>query len=166
MNSFRFVLGLENDQIVMTMVGIDNEGSEIATINATVFFDSELYNSSVKSLENSSFQYSRARLETPIIGRHLLAHHETFTYVDKWSKALASQNIEEMITDSGMRYRYYSIEKEVIGHMVSTANTESIALFLGLNTQNELTTVFLGKDENGQLNFNHGQRSIYDFTNP
>ena len=169
LNRFRFVLGLENNQIVISMVGVDEKGNELTSINSTVFFDSELYHSSIKNLENSSYEYSRTRIEAPIIGKHLLSHSATFDYVDKWSKALASQNIEEMITDSGVRYRYYTIEKEVIVHLISKANTESIALFLGLNAENELTTVLLGKDENNQLTPNNTNRSgdeIFDFTNP
>lgn len=167
---FRFVLGLENDQIIINLVGVSYYGEEMTSISSIPNFNSDLYATPLKSLQNNPFQYSKARLEAPIIGKHLLPYDLTYTYINNWHKTLSSGNIEEMITDEGIRFRYYSLEKEVIAEMISRENTESIALFLGLNSENKLTTVFLKKDKENLLILNTGERNLdgdsLDFTTP
>jgi hypothetical protein len=175
LRNFRFVLGLEYDELRITMVGIDTEGKEIVSLRSAVYLDPGNYSKSIDKLENIPFVYSENRLQTPIVGKHLLPYHDTFTYVTKWKNLLATENIEEAITDGGVRYRYYSLEKEVIADMIASNRVQSIALFLGLNSQNELTTVFLQKDVNDALilytnpfvqrDGSEGGDS-YDFTNP
>jgi len=170
LDNFRFVLGLQNDQIIINLVGVNRNGEEIVSITSDTNVNQGLYKASIASLENNSFQYSRARLDAPFIGKHLLTYDATFQYINNWNKALTTQDIEELITDSGTRFRYYSLEKEVLADMVSYDNIESVALFLGLNTDNKLTTVFLKKDVNDLLILNTTQRSeggdVLDFTHP
>jgi hypothetical protein len=174
--NFRFVLGLKNDQIEVNMLAVDNQGTTIAAVASTTFSDSGNYQSAINGLKNNAFSYSKARLTTPVVGPHLLSYQATFNYVDQWNKALASQNIEDMISYSGVRYRHYSLEQEVIRDMIADANAESIALFWGLNTNNELTTVLFKKDRNNNLILNTNSNSnsesyvtngdILDFTTP
>jgi len=171
LNHFRFVLGLEGGQIQITMVGINNLGEEIIDINATPYLDPGYYHKSIQSMKTSPFEYSRARKNTPIVGKHLLSYDATYKYVTQWKEALQSRDIEEIITDDGVRFRYYSLEKEVIAYMIAQDNVESIALFLGLNADKKLTTVFLQKDFSDSLIINDGFRNgegggSFDFSEP
>ena len=152
--NFRFVLGLKNDQIEVSMIAVDNQGTTIAAMASTTFSNSRKYQSAINGLKNNAFTYSKSRLTTPVVRPHLLSYQATFNYVDQWNKALASQDIENMISYSGVRYRHYSIEQEVIRDMISSENVESIALFWGLNINNELTTVLFKKDSNDSLILN------------
>ena len=122
-------------------------------------------------MKTSPFEYSRARKNTLIIGKHLLSYGATYEYVTQWKEALLSRNIEELITDDGVRFRYYSLEKEVVADMITQDNVESIALFLGLNADKKLTTVFLQKDFSDSLIINDGFRNgdgggSFDFSSP
>lgn len=171
LNHFRFVLGLKDDQIQMTMVGINDLGEEIVDINATPYLDPGYYHKSIQSMKTSPFEYSRARKNTPIVGKHLLSYEATYEYVTQWKDALQSRDIEELITDDGVRFRYYSLEKEVMKDMIAQDNVESIALFLGLNANKKLTTVFLQKDFSDFLILNNRVRNgdgggSFDFTRP
>ena len=171
LNHFRFVLGLEGDQIQITMVGINDLGEEIIDINATPYLDPGYYHKSIQSMKTSPFEYSRARKNTPIVGKHLLSYSATYDYVTQWKEALQNRDIEEIITNNGIRFRYYSLEKEVMADMIAQDNVESIALFLGLNADKKLTTVFLQKDFSDSLIINDGFRNgegggSFDFTSP
>lgn len=169
--SFRYVLGLENDQIIISMVGIDASGNELNLIQGKTNLYSQSISNAINGLKNSPFQYQKAQLDKTIVDMHLLNYNATFTYVNNWSNALDSESIEEMITNSGVRYRHYTLEKEVVMDMISNSKVENIALFLGLNSHNELTTVFLTKDKEDNIILNNGQRNdvgggSYDFSQP
>jgi hypothetical protein len=164
------VLGLQNDQIIINLVGLDALGEEVVSASSNANFNQEVYSASIESLQNNPFQYSRARLDAPIVGKHLLSYASTFDYINHWDKALDTQDIEDLITDDGIRFRYFSLEKEVLVDMITKSNVESIGLFLGLNSENKLTTLFLKKDMQNLLILNSGQRNeggdSLDFTQP
>ncbi len=173
--NFRFVLGLQYDELRITMVGVDNEGKEVVSVPSAVYLDPGNYAKAIDELEHSSMTYSANRRKTSVIGKHLLTYSSTFSYISKWKALVESKNIFAAITDNGIRYRYYSLQKEVVADMIASQNVASIALFLGLNTSNELTTVFLQKSSDDELILYNNlllqkeggnDGNAYDFTNP
>ena len=169
---FRFVLGLQADELQITMVGINHEGNEVVKISSEIYENSSIYDTPIQALKESPFTYAKSRINAPFVGEHLLSYASVYKYVSKWQNALDSGEIKNVITDKGVRYRYYSLEKEVIANMVAKNNVESIALFLGLNAQNKLTTVFLQKDVSNQLILNNSllknseNGEAFDFSEP
>ena len=173
LSNFRFVLGLEKDQIIIKLIGVNHLGEEISTVSSYANRSLDSYTASIESLENSGFQYSKAKLENPIVGKHLLSYSSSYDYISQWNEALQSRDIENLITDDGIRFKYYSLEKEVVLDMLSTDRVASIGLFLGLNAENKLTTVFLTKDSLDNLIVHPLNKNdvgeggnAYDFTNP
>lgn len=172
--SFRFVLGLQYDELRIIMVGIDNEGKEVVSVPSAVYLDPGNYAKAIDLLEHSSMTYSADRKKTSVVGKHLLTYSNAFSYISKWKALLDNKDIFAAITNSGIRYRYYSLEKEVVADMIAPQNVASIGLFLGLNAENELTTVFLQKDNSDLLILNSNLSSsrdindgdVFDFTSP
>lgn len=94
-----------------------------------------------------------------------------YEYISKWQGALESGNIHGAIKNKGTRYRYFSLKKEVVAEMIAKTRIDCIALFLGINADNKMTTVFLQKDIFKNLilyNKNHPIKSgeAFDFTQP
>lgn len=172
LRNFRFVLGLENDELTIDLVGIDDSGNEIVRVSPTHVFNSDDYSKSIDYMKDSPITYSSQRKQISIVGRHLLEYNDTYKYITAWNNAIESKSIDKLITDSGERFRYYSLEKEVVADMVSKNSVKSIALFLGVNSDNKLTTVFLQKDLNEQIitrdvtSRNGEDGDSYDLTTP
>ncbi len=148
--AFRFVLGLVENELQVVMVGVDNKGKEILKIFSNPY-KGNAYREVIRSLKESSFTYERERIEHPVIGSHLLSYSKVYEYLHRWETALPTKNIEEMISDEGIRYRYFTMKRELMMEMISKTQVSCIALFFGLNDRSELTTVFLQKDGLNQL---------------
>lgn len=174
LTKYRFVMGYDNDHISITLVGMDKNGKEITSLPATMYNNNQEYETALYKIKNSSFSYSKNSLEAPFVGQHLLPYQSVYSYILKWKNLLITKDIENAITDNGIRYRYYTLQKEVVADMIASDSVNSIALFLGLNAQNKLTTVFLQKDKNDQLIFSQDKQQqnkgsdgkAYDFTSP
>ncbi len=174
LKKYRFVIGYANNHISITLVGIDTYGKEIISLPASIYNNNQEYETALYQIKNSTFSYSKSSLETPIIGQHLLPYKSVYSYILKWKNLLTTEDIEDAITDNGIRYRYYTLQKEVVADMITSNKVNSIALFLGLNAHNELTTVFLQKDKNDELILlknnqfqkNNKEGNAYDFTSP
>lgn len=148
--AFRFVLGLVNDEIQVVMVGVNSEGREILKIFSNPY-KGNAYREVIRGLKESPFTYERERIEHPVIGRHLLSYSQVYEYLHRWELALPTKNIEGMISHEGVRYRYFTMKRELMMEMISNTQVSCIALFFGLNDRSELTTVFLQKDNLDRL---------------
>lgn len=175
---FRFILGLnENQELEIEIAGIDDNGKIISSFTS-IKNTSSYYKASIDSLNNSSYKYINASNSST----HLLPYKTAYEYINKWEKAIQQKQIESLISYEGKRIRYFSLPKQIVSDMTASSNVSAIALFLGVNEKEKLTTVFIQKTYNGNLllkkehhffgpttNGNEdddNEGNIYDFTEP
>jgi hypothetical protein len=175
---FRFILGLnENQELNIEIAGVDDNGkitsSFTSTKNTNPFFKA-----SIDSLNYSTYKYTNVSNSNT----HLLPYKTAYRYINKWEKAIQQKQIETLISYEGKRIRYFSLPKQIVNDMTASSNVNAIALFLGVNDKEKLTTVFIQKTHDGNLLLKKEQRflgattneneddnnegNIYDFTKP
>lgn len=168
-HKFKFELGLKNNKLQITAIGVDAKGNVLGKSIADEQTTENTYKKSINNLAKNTYQYTLARKSKAVVGKHLLSYKSTYSYITKWQNALKEENIENLISYNGERIRYFSLEKEVIAEMVAKKGANKVALFLGLNANNKLTTVFMLKNNNTlQLKKSSVEEGgyVYDFTTP
>lgn len=143
-----FVLGFEKGRIKIEAVGVDQLDKEIVGITSHVFVKTNYENQLMKLNNNDSYKIS----SRPIVSKHILDSKLAFQGIQSWKDKL-SKNIDlnEITSYGGDRIRYYSLEKEVIQAMIDNPKTINIGLFLGLNSDGKLTTIFIGLDKDNNI---------------
>jgi hypothetical protein len=174
---FRFTLELnQNQELQIEVAGVDQNGAILSSFSSIINTDSNIKNS-IDELQSSTYAYDINPLDLSLTDKHLLPYKNAYTYINNWEESIQHQQIESLITYNGERIRYFSTPKEVVKAMVSPQKVTSIALFLGLNDTNKLTTVFIQKNSAGSLLLNtaynksgiypeDNEGDIYDFTKP
>lgn len=175
---FRFILGLnKNQELEIEIAGIDQNG-KVLTSFASITNTNNFLKTSINSLQYSTYRYSNTSGPTT----HLLPYRTAYAYINKWEEAIQQKKqIEDLISYDGKRIRYFSLPKQVVLDMTASTNVNAVALFLGINIKNKLTTVFIQKTHQGNLllkkenhylgsttngNEDNGEGNIYDFTEP
>ncbi len=144
---FRFTLGLNlNQELEINIAGVGQKGSIVSSFSSVLNTENNLENS-INNLQYSSYTYRAPSNATT----HLLPYKTAYTYITTWEKALSKKQVETLITYEGERIRYYSLPKQIVEDMVASKNVHAIALFLGINSNNKLTPVFIQKTKNGSL---------------
>jgi len=144
---FRFTLGLNrNQELEIDIAGIDQKGVIVSSFTSILNTDNN-YKNSINQLQYSSYTYRELSNATT----HLLPYTTAYTYINKWENAIQKQQIETLIAYEGERIRYYSLPKQIVVDMTASKNVSAIALFLGINSNNKLTPVFIQKTHNGSL---------------
>lgn len=173
---FRFILGLnENQELEIEIAGIDDNGKVTSSFTSTKN-TSALFKTSINSLNYSTYKYINTS------NSHLLPYKTAYRYINKWEKAIQQKQIETLISYEGKRIRYFSLPRQIVDDMTASSNVNAIALFLGVNDKEKLTTVFIQKRHDGNLllkeehhflgsttNGNEdddNEGNIYDFTKP
>ena len=173
---FRFTLGLnKNLELEIDVAGVDQNGKIVNSFTSILNTNNNLKNS-INELQYSTYRYRALSNATT----HLLPYKTAYTYINKWQNALQKKQVETLISYRGERIRYYSLPKQIVVDMTSSKNVGAIALFLGINTKDKLTPVFIQKTQNGSLllkaenNYlgtisdgdepGDGEGNIYDFT--
>lgn len=175
-SKFRFMLGLNwNQQLQIEVVGVDQKGVVLGSFYSIINTNNNI-KSNLDQLQYSNYTYN-TNSTLSLTDKHLLPYKNAYTYINNWEKALQEHRIEALITYNNERIRYFSMPKEVVQKMVASQKVTSIALFLGLNNKNKLTTVFIQKNSTGYLLLNNSynksttdpsntEGNIYDFTSP
>ncbi len=175
--NFRFTLELnQNQELQIEVAGVDQKGVILSSFSSIINTDSNTKNS-IDQLQFSTYIYDINPLDLSLTDKHLLSYKSAYTYINNWEKSIQNQQIKSLITYNGERIRYFSMPKEVVKAMVSPQKVTSIALFLGLNGTNKLTTVFIQKNSAGSLILNtaynksgiypeDNEGDIYDFSKP
>jgi hypothetical protein len=169
-NFVKFVLGYEGKNIQITAVGVDNNGKEIQFIKSNIFYN----NSFKKQINRFSATPDNSSKRQKVIIKHLLSPKSALNYMNAWQEKLQKVNgLDEATSYYSQRIRHYNIEKEVILDMAQIANLANIALFLGINSEGKMTTVFVGFDKDNNLILPDSRTlkgetssSVYDFTSP
>ncbi len=144
---FRFTLGLNlNQELAIDIAGISQKGRIVSSFSSVLNTENALENS-INELQYSRYSYNEPSNATT----HLLPYKTAYTYINTWENAVQKKQIENLITYEGERLRYYSLPKQIVEDMISSKNVGAIALFLGINTNNKLTPVFIQKAYNGSL---------------
>ena len=164
----RFVLGLSNNIIQIDAVGVDTFGNELKSVTSKVFSDKS-FTQKLTKLSTSPEDWAQGN---NVIDKHLLSPKKAFSYIQEWQEKLIQGNqLDEITSYDTERIHHFSLEKEPILDMVMNGRTVKIALFLSLNKEGKMTTVFIGLDRDKNLVLPDPEKkdvsgSVYDFTRP
>jgi hypothetical protein len=174
----RFILGLnQNQELEIEIAGIDNYGKITSSFTSTKNTNT-IFKTSIDNLNYSTYKY----INESNSSTHLLPYKTAYRYINKWEKAIQQKQIETLISYEGKRIRYFSLPKQIVNDMTASSNVNAIALFLGVNDKEKLTTVFIQKTHDGNLllkeehhflgsttnenDDDNNEGNIYDFTKP
>jgi hypothetical protein len=144
----RFVLGYANQVIQINAVGVDSFGNELINVSSKIFRNTS-YEGELLKLKKAVDRKVTSKTE---VSKHILTYKSSFDYVKEWEKKLIiGEDIENSVTYSGIRVQYFVLESGVIKEMIKAKNTAAIALFLGINKENKMTTVFASLDSKNHL---------------
>jgi hypothetical protein len=171
----RFVLGFDSNIIKITAVGIDAEGKELVSASSKVLFENQ-YDQQLVKLKETKTQAITAKTQAitakTVVSKHVLAPKMAYSGIKGWQEKLAKvKDLNEVSSYNGERINYYSLEKEVVQAMIENANTASVGLFLGLNVEEKLTTVFVGLNKENSIRSSSptakdAADEVYDFSRP
>jgi hypothetical protein len=157
-----FVLGYNNNTILIEVIGVDKSGNELGTVKSTI-----LKQFNLNKLEEISV--SNTNKKTPLLTKHLLLPKEASFWINTWQKKLNTvSDLNEITSYQGSRFRYFSLESEIIEEMVSKGNT-NIGVFLGINPKGKVTTILIGLDQNNAIKTSLTSKEaddVYDGTRP
>jgi hypothetical protein len=164
----RFVLGFDATIIQITAVGIDADGNELASVSPKVLFETQ-YDQQLAKLKETKTQAITAKT---VVSKHILAPKMAYSGIKGWQEKLVNgKELNEATSYNGERINYYNLEKEVVQAMIDNTNTTSVGLFLGLNGEDKLTTVFIGLNKENKIRSSSPTAKdavdeVYDFTMP
>lgn len=164
----RFVLGYADHTIQISVTGVDKSGKKLGTVSATVLKESN-YDGKLSKL--NQLTVSKTNKRTALLNAHSLLPKDAFAGIEAWQQKLSAvADLEEVTSYEGVRFRYFSLESEVILAMVDSGNAANIGLFLGLNTKGKVTTVLIGLDKNNEIKkttpTSKEAAAVYDFSLP
>ncbi|WP_299181332.1 hypothetical protein [uncultured Aquimarina sp.] len=159
----RFVPGVIDDELLVKIISIDASGNVLAEELVGQNKDLQI-NNQLNGI--STIGFNRELISDPTVAKHILRFDEAVEYMNSWGQK-SNQDINEVTSFGGMRVRHFSIEPNVVSHMIDQ-RAEFINLSWGLNKNNKLTTVFLPVTNSKiQLTTKNGNGgSAYDFTTP
>lgn len=164
----RFVLGYKNNIIQVSIVGVDKYGKELGKVNSTILKEPN-YTSKLSKLNEVS--NGKTNKGTALLNAHVLLPKDAFAGIEAWQEKLSSvSNLDEVTSYEGLRFRYFSLESDVIAAMADKSKTVNIAMFFGLNPKGKVTTILIGLDGNnaikGSSQTSKEETDVYDATRP
>lgn len=167
LHHLRFVLGYKNGIIQIDAVGVSSEGKETGRLIS-------------KALIVSSFTDQLAVLnqfvpntnkKNVVLNKHLLSSKAAYDGIEAWQNKLSKvESLDEITSYDGLRIQSYKVETVVIKDMIAKSGTANIGLFLGLNNERKMTTVFVALDKDNAIKksspTSKTSEEIYDFTEP
>ncbi|MBP1224655.1 hypothetical protein [Flavobacterium sp. 1355] len=168
-NEVRFVLGYSDNTIQIDVVGVDKSGKKLGTVSSTILKDS---NYSKKLDELNDVSVSTTNKRTALLNAHLLSPKDAFKGIEAWQKKLSSvSDLDEITSHEGSRFRYFSLESDIVKAMVDKSGTANIGLFLGLNPVGKVTTILISLDKSNtikktSLASKTATSDVYDATRP
>ncbi len=160
-----FDLGLNtNKQITFTASGVDDNDIIMDQV------PSEIISTGKYSADFSILQQVReAETDYPIEVSHMLPNKDAYKYLNNMNRAYT--NFEAGLIYDGERARRFGLESAIVKRILATKDAHSVALFLGENKNQKITTVFIAKDSKGNLLINDNSDintsgRAFDFTRP
>ncbi|WP_298511768.1 hypothetical protein [uncultured Kordia sp.] len=161
-----FDLGLnENNQITFTATGEQRETGEIKAQVSSQIIGKDTYKADLSIFH----KIGNIPLDDVQGFNHILENTDAYEYITSMEKAY--DNFEAALDQEGQRVERFGLDVMVVKRMLTTHNIHSLALFLGKNKKQKMTTVFIGKDKKGNLLINKSTDAstagkAYDFTHP
>ncbi|PXY38686.1 hypothetical protein DMB65_21645 [Flavobacterium cheongpyeongense] len=162
-----FVMGFNDDKIQIQVSGVDESGTELGTVKSAILKESN-FRTELTNLNQLSVNTTNKR--TPLLNSHLLSPDNAFKWIKEWQgKLKVVSDLEKITSHEGSRFRYFSLEPEVIKAMLYK-DYVNIGLFLGLNPKGKVTAILIGLDQNNavkKIAINPKEANdIYDGTRP
>jgi hypothetical protein len=167
-NHVRFVLGFDGTIIQITAKGVDANGKELVSASSTALFEPQ-YDQQLAKLKETK---TKAITAKTVVSKHILAPKMAYSGIKGWQDKLVKVNdLNEVTSYEGERIKHYGMEKEVVQAMINNSNTASVGLFLGLNAEGKLTTVFVGLNKENNIRSSSPTAKdavdeVYDFSQP
>ncbi len=144
----RFVLGYEGNTIQIEAAGVDKSGKKIGLVESTVLKDISVQNNLV---ELKKLTVNTTKKRSLLLNEHILVPSYAFAWIDAWQEKLSSvSDLDEVLSYEGTRFRYYSLEADVVKEMTSKKSA-NVGLFLGLNPKGKVTTILINLDKNNGI---------------
>lgn len=162
-----FKLGFIDNTIQMQVSGVDESGVELGTVKSSILKES-IFRTELTNLNTLSVSVTKKR--TILLNSHLLSPGDAFAWISEWQKKLNNvSQLNEVTSYKGNRFRYFSLEAEVVKAMLSQDNV-NIGVFLGINPKGKVTTILIGLDKNNNIKktsiTSKETEDIYDGTRP
>ncbi len=164
----RFVLGYADNTIQIEVTGVDKSGKKLGSVESTVLKDISVQNNLV---ELKKLTANTTKKRSLLLNEHILVPSYAFTWIDAWQEKLSSvSDLDEVLSYEGTRFRYYSLEADVVKEMTSKKSA-NVGLFLGLNPKGKVTTILINLDKNNgikkaSLTSKNDVDDVYDGTRP
>lgn len=161
-----FDLGLNKEnQITFTATGELRETGEIKAQVPSKIIKEDTYKADLSifhSVGNVPLGDSKG-------SSHVLENTDAYEYITSMKKAY--DTFEATLDQEGQRVERFGLDVVVVKRMLATGNIHSLALFLGQNKKQKMTTVFIGKGKKGNLLINNSTDiskagRAFDFTDP
>lgn len=166
----RFVLSYENVTLQISAVGVDSHGKELISVASNILM-APAFAEKLSILKTSPDNTAK---RTAIVAKHVLSPKIAFSGIEAWQeKLLQVSDLDDVTSYGGERIHHFWIETAVVQEMIKNPNTAKVALFLGLNSEGKMTTIFVGLDKNNTIRTRssvgkgvNAVDDIYDFSSP
>ncbi|WP_298511224.1 hypothetical protein [uncultured Kordia sp.] len=161
-----FDLGLSKEnQITFTATGELRATGEIIAQVASKIIKEDTYKADLSIFQS----VGNVPLDASKASSHILENTDAYEYITSMKKAY--NTFEATLDQDGQRVERFGLDVVVIKRMLATDNIHSLALFLGKNKKQKMTTVFIGKGKKGNLLIDNGTDistagRAFDFTDP
>ncbi|CAD0005646.1 MULTISPECIES: hypothetical protein [Flavobacterium] len=158
-----FVLGYADNTIRIEVIGVDKSGDDLGSVKSTILKELNL-------TKLNELSISKTNKRTSLLTKHLLLPKDASVWIEAWQKKLNTvSDLDEITSYEGNRFRYFSLESEIIEAMVAK-NNKNIGVFLGLNSKGKVTTILIGLDQNNVIKTttltSKEAEDVYDGTRP
>lgn len=168
LHHLRFVLGYENGIINIDAVGVNAKGKEVSRIKSKVSF---AFSDEDKLANLNQVTVDITKKRSATLNKHLLSPKTAFSGIEAWQSKLDKvQDLNEITSYDNLRIQHYGLETEVINTIINKSGVVNVGLFLGLNNEGKLTTIFVGLDKDNNVKTSSPTSKevdgVYDFTEP
>jgi hypothetical protein len=161
LKEFRFQLGVANNTLQVTCIGLDANKQELVA-----FAEGTVQNNTLEFPQNTE-AFNKPNDINELANKHVLDNKQAISYLKNWKAAQQDiAQLEAKLSYEGTRIKHYTITKEAISLLMNQENVTAVALAWGLNTDNKMTTVFLGQDAEGTILMPNKANMALDFTRP
>lgn len=162
-----FKLGFVDNKIQMQVSGVDESGVELGIVKSAILKES-IFRNELANLKALSVSATKKRTE--LLNSHLLSPVDASLWINEWQKKLSNiSELDEVTSYEGNRFRYFSLEAEVVKAMLYQGNV-NLGAFFGINAKGKATIILIGLDKSSHLKkasvTSEETEDIYDGTRP
>ena len=160
-----FDLGLNaSNHLTCAITGVNVEDIVLGEVASAIVYRSDFQIDFLKF-----YNVEEESIDEKLISPHILENKDVIQYLTEANKSFNA--FESAFMHDGLKVERFGLEAVVLQRILQTHDMESLALFLGLNKTQKMTTVLIAKDTMGQLIMDSGgdiftNGSAWDFTEP